>query len=357
MKKSLSLYLDGARLAAAFFVLLVHAKVFVFPSIPVQIARNGPPAVAVFFALSGFVIRFVTSEKKERDWRAYATARVARIGSVVFLVLMVVPVVDWIGLCFNSGFYQNQTWFQHNADGLSLLKAITFSNEFWFSHSVYGSDEPYWSLGFEIPYYIVFGIFFFVPGRLKWFLILGWAMLVGPKVVLYMSLWALGAVSYDIVKAIKIRSKALGAAVMIAALALYLSDVSIFPKLTPPGVGFAMFKPWSVTDLLVTAGFNFIVALAFCLSIFGFVIFDASVDFDGKLSKAVRWLAGGSFTLYVLHMPLLVMTRAIFPNIINRSLQGAAGVLFVIFACYVAAEFGERRKEFFRKGVRRVMGG
>lgn len=356
MKKSLSLYLDGARLAAAFFVVLVHAKVFVFPSIPVQIARNGPPAVAVFFALSGFVIRFVTSEKKERDWRAYVTARVARISSVVLLVLLLVPVVDWIGLHFNPGFYQNQTWFQNYPDGLSLLKAVTFSNELWFSHFVYGSDEPYWSLGFEIPYYIIFGIFFFVPGKIKWPLIAVLALLVGPKIVLYMSLWALGAVSYDIAKGIKVRNKILGAFVMVSALALYLSGVSIFPKLTPASVGFVMYKPQSVVDLLITAGFNFIVALAFCLSIFGFVVFDASSNFDGKISRSVRWLAGGSFTLYVLHMPFLVMTRAIFPNIINSPLRGAIGVLFVTFACYVAAEFGERRKEFFRGGVRRLMG-
>ncbi|WP_431311886.1 acyltransferase family protein [Sphingomonas lacusdianchii] len=79
MHRNLSIYLEVLRFAAAVAVVLSHARGILFPALPWRLAAHGPEAVAVFFVLSGFVIRFVTVDRNETTWRAYAAARVARI--------------------------------------------------------------------------------------------------------------------------------------------------------------------------------------------------------------------------------------------------------------------------------------
>ena len=74
---NLSIYLDFLRFFAAFVVFFTHSHVFLFPEVKVGPAM-GREAVAVFFVLSGFVISYVVANK-EKNWRAYLTARIARI--------------------------------------------------------------------------------------------------------------------------------------------------------------------------------------------------------------------------------------------------------------------------------------
>ncbi|MES3043939.1 acyltransferase family protein, partial [Sphingomonas faeni] len=67
MTKNMSVYLSLLRFAAAIAVVLGHARAFVVPNLQNFLTIHGGEAVAVFFVLSGFVIRFVTAERGEKD--------------------------------------------------------------------------------------------------------------------------------------------------------------------------------------------------------------------------------------------------------------------------------------------------
>ena len=84
LTKFQSLYLDFVRISAALCVFIYHLTGMPSNWPIIEFIRNshlGDYAVAVFFALSGYVIAYVTSEK-ERDFTQYAINRAARVYSV-----------------------------------------------------------------------------------------------------------------------------------------------------------------------------------------------------------------------------------------------------------------------------------
>ena len=152
-----SLYLDMLRLVAALAVFLNHSKVLLFPDL-----RLGPvfgqarESVAVFFVLSGFVIRFVT-EEKESGWASYLVARLSRIYSVALLAVALTFAVDTIGSSWDIAYYSSLDFYVPGTVG-AAIQYLTFTNQLWLLHVVYGTNEPYWSLGFETWYYVFFAL-------------------------------------------------------------------------------------------------------------------------------------------------------------------------------------------------------
>ena len=185
---SLSLHLDLLRLLAAGAVFLGHAGVFLFEASDHHpLFDHGREAVAVFFVLSGFVIAHVAAGR-EASPRDYALARLARLWSVVVPTLALTVVCDRIGWAANPQWYATLD-FWHPASWSALVTHLTFTNQLWLSHDVFGSDEPFWSLGFEAPYYLAFGLAIFTRGRLRLAALALWAVVVGPKILAYLPLW------------------------------------------------------------------------------------------------------------------------------------------------------------------------
>ena len=195
LSHNLSVYLDLLRLLAAMAVFFGHARDYTTPWLPSLIASEARDAVAVFFVLSGFVISFVVNEK-EHSWRAYLTARAARIYSVAVLALLITLVCDTIGTLYNPNRYF-ELRFYNSGNWIDLFKNITFLNELWFQHSVFGTNGPYWSLGFEVWYYIFFGLIYFLPVRFKLPAVVLWILVCGPKIALYLPLWLMGVIVYN----------------------------------------------------------------------------------------------------------------------------------------------------------------
>ena len=59
-----------------------------------------------------------------------------------------------------------------------------------------------------------------------------------------------------------------------------------------------------------------------------------------RLEKPIRWAAGASFTLYLAHQPLLVMARALLPDLPSRPLLGLAVMGAMLVAVAGLAEIG-----------------
>lgn len=69
------------------------------------------------------------------------------------------------------------------------------------------------------------------------------------------------------------------------------------------------------------------------------------------VEKPIRWLAGGTFALYLFHQPILICMSAIIPREYGSRSWGAAVIGATLGLVYFFAELSERRKSFWRKTI------
>jgi len=340
---NLSIYLDLLRLGAAVVVFLSHAHVFLLPSIKIGPLGWGREAVAVFFVLSGFVISYV-GQVSEKEWRAYLVARVARIMPVALLAIAVIFVADNIGMHANAFYYDFiNTGFFTPVSVEAALAYVTFTNQLWFAHAVFGSGEPYWSLGFEVQYYLFFGLFAFSPRRAKVSLLFLWAAAAGPKILMYMPLWLMGWLTMKCVIERPPFRRTISIAMIIASLLLFFSL-----KFFADRAATNMYETWSLTQEAINFVYFNLIGVAVVLHLIGTAsLLSRAPALFTKTGPAIKWLAGGSFTLYLVHQPLILMFAS-FLHPVEEHIAMAAALLIVCFIlCFLLAEVAERRKKFF----------
>lgn len=346
----LSIQLDLLRLVAAVAVACAHLQPLLLPELPRWIARHGQEAVSIFFVLSGFVIAYATDERNG-SWRDYTSARSARLFSVVIPVLVVIIFVDLLGGALYPQWYAAQTFIGDQPSFLTIAQTVLFTNEIWFSHVVIGSAEPFWSLGFEVPYYLLFAIFTFSTGSRRIILCALWAALVGPKILLYLPLWLTGVATWHLVKSERVQiGKLATAASVINLLLIYMFWKQIFG-----GGARAQFQWESVDQALLTAAYHMVIALL----VAALILLQSArtrdqAAYSQAVSRPIRWAAGGSFTLYLLHQPLFAFAAASLTTSAAFYLRVGA-VALALVAIYSVAAVGERRKTFYEGHFRRLM--
>jgi len=340
---NLSIYLDLLRLGAAVIVFLSHAHVFLLPTIKIGPLGWGREAVAVFFVLSGFVISYV-GQVSEKEWRAYLVARLARIMPVALLAIVVIFAADSIGMHVNASYYDViNTGFFTPVSVEAALAYVTFTNQLWFAHAVFGSGEPYWSLGFEVQYYLFFGLFAFSPRHAKIPLLCLWAAVAGPKILMYMPLWLMGWLTMKCVIERQPFQRRTSIVMIGASLVLFFS-LKFFADRTATN----MYETWSLSQEAINFVYFNLIGVAVVLHLIGAasLLYQAPVLFE-KTGPAIKWLAGGSFTLYLVHQPLTLMFAS-FLHPVEEHVPMAAILLVACFVlCFLLAEVAERRKKFF----------
>ncbi len=342
---NLSIYLDLLRFGAAVVVFLSHAHVFLLPSIKIGPLGWGREAVAVFFVLSGFVISYVR-QVSEREWRVYVVARLARIMPVALLAIAVIFVADNIGTHANAFYYDFiNTGFFTPVSVEAALAYVTFTNQLWFAHAVFGSGEPYWSLGFEVQYYLFFGLLAFSPSRVKIPLLCLWAAFAGPKILMYMPLWLMGWLTMKCVIERPPFRRPIAIAMIAASIVLFFSL-----KYFADRAATNMYETWSLPQEAINFVYFNLIGVAVVLHLIGAasLLRQAPALFE-KTGPAIRWLAGGSFTLYLVHQPLILMFAS-FLHPVEEHVPMAAALLVACFVlCFLLAEIAERRKKFFAR--------
>ena len=192
MSRAFSLYLDVVRFLAAMLVLLYHANWIYRPGF--VITSLGHEAVVIFFVLSGFVIAYV-ADTREQDFRGFMVARAARIFSVAIPAIILTATLDLVGFQINELAYPEG----YRAWDLPVIRVITstlFLNEIWALGIQLFTNVPYWSLNYEVWYYVLFGVLFFFEGRRKWFAFGVLCLLLGPKIILLLPVWWMGVWIY-----------------------------------------------------------------------------------------------------------------------------------------------------------------
>ena len=155
-------------------------------------------------------------------------------------------------------------------------------------------NVPFWSLNYEAWYYVLFARAAFFRGRRRIVAIGAAALLAGPKILLLFPVWLMGVAAWrwraDLPNGCGWFLVAISLAGLIVLEALGGQQLFWHPggRWLPPG--------YSAYDYLIGALVAlFVVGLA-----------NARLPIPGLWAQnAVRWLAGTSFGLYLLHYPLI----------------------------------------------------
>lgn len=343
MTLAVSVYLDLVRTSAALVVFLAHLlggapTAGAFP----QASSLGPEAVVAFFVISGFVIAYV-ADTREATPSDYAINRLSRIYSVALPAIAVTLIADSFGRYYVAGY--DNTPPRASGEMLSeLAGCLLFVNELWDLHMVVGSNGPYWSLGFEVPYYVLFALVLFLNGKPRMVAVCLWLAAAGPRIVLGLPIWLLGCATYNICKK-RIDAPRAGAALLIAVFLLYL------PFHLALGQPFPLYYPLRF-EIVTVQGCGYFYLLAFLMSvtIVGVAALSRSLHVVAeRIGPTVRWLAGLSFTLYLMHLPIATLLSVICPWP-RGSLSAALFVLCgTLLAMIPLAAIGEHRKAWWRK--------
>ena len=337
MNRATSLYLDVIRPFAAFAVLLSHVSDSNISGGQLRfMGVAGGQAVDVFFVLSGFVIAHVCATREQTP-RSYVISRAVRIYSVAIPTLILTAILDFIGRREDVATYMGP--FQAFSPGV-ITRSLTFLGEQWNAHRFPGSDGPYWSLGFEVWYYVAFGTFLFFPRRWRWIAVAAVLVFIGPKVALMFPVWLMGVFAYRICKASPFSKRAGWILFTVPILllagyeALSPSNLQAFSTLTlAPHRLFMMAQ-------------DYFVAAIFSAHIIGFsTVSETFAPWLEKRAARIRWIAGGTFSLYLAHLPIMHILAASSPWPKTSRLTLVLLVICTPVLAYLFAEVSERRKD------------
>lgn len=349
MDKTYSVMLNAARFMAALFVFFSHAEYLLHEPRLSPVASFGHDAVIFFFILSGFVVSF-TAQNKESSLTDFAVARCARLYSVVIPALV---------LTFLSVLIGSQLGFEEYAAHLSKNWSSIFASSFFFlneSTFVFAEvpvNAPYWSLNYEAWYYFIFGLAFYVQGAKKYLLVALAALIAGPKVLLLMPIWLAGAAFYAVHKTLQTR-RLLGYVAIVLPLLVYLwirarnLDDAVVNQVTEFFGGQKAYRHWANRSERFVS--DYMIAVLFLCIVYGmYMVRDHFKAVAAKFQRPVAMLADGTFTLYLLHYPLLSFFSHVFNNSLLSMLLCAASVALISLIT-------ERQKNQLAVGIRRVIG-
>lgn len=303
ISETTSTYLNVLRFLTATGVVLFHFRdkdfgpawlTSFFPS-------QGQSFVIVFFVLSGF---FVTMLAEQKSLGEFALDRMIRIYIVALPVLIFTGVLSVVAPSIAT---TDEYKFAIDHPAATFFLSLSFLSQCWWLYVIPFVDGPYWSLPFEVFYYFIFASFTYASGWRRWVLLAAICLIAGPKILLRFPCWILGAVAY------KYRGASangwawaiLAPIVLLLAFRLGLKDAS--NQLND----YLLFEGDATLKGLFPEGFirNWFVAGAFAVHIWG--VCSIKQNFPAMVSRWADEMAGMSYSLYLLHMPLLYLLGAI----------------------------------------------
>jgi peptidoglycan/LPS O-acetylase OafA/YrhL len=331
--RATSAFLDVLRLGAAFTVFLAHTAHYWNPALVGAMQVVAHDAVIVFFVLSGYVIAH-TAREKCHGARDYVIARLSRLYSVVVPALALTALLWPLGSELDSSLYAQ---YARSGTGLRYLLTFLHLNETWFFDAYPPANTPFWSLGYEAWYYVLFGVAWFVKRpNLRWGLLVACVLVMGPKVLLLLPAWLVGAAAC-FWREKWVISKSLASFGFILSTCATLAAMRWLPD-WPYAVGA---KPWFFSGAAFT---DFITSLGWAAMIWSFHRAFGQIVLVEGLHRVIRWCANHTFSLYLYHAPLVIFATALVPPLgmsFGASLSVMGGILLVIIVLGALTE-GQR---------------
>lgn len=317
-------HLDFLRSLAALEVFLGHCRNLFFvdyedinrPNIFLKLfyfsTGFGHQAVIIFFILSGFLISSSVLRARQNNrwsWNWYLTNRLTRLEVVLIPALLLCYFWDSLGINIfgNDSIYAGKTLgsnvLAYNVS--EKLNLLTFFGNLFFLQNILvptlGSNNPLWSLSNEFWYYILFPLcllIFFSKISLKTKLFysivtLFIAFLIGHSILLYFLIWLMGALISSATTSKIINSKKTFKLFCCLSILILASCLTI--------VRINIIKSEILSDFLVGIAASILVYV---------LLHDRTQAQKGIYGAFSHTIAGFSYTLYVVHLPLLVFIRA-----------------------------------------------
>jgi peptidoglycan/LPS O-acetylase OafA/YrhL len=353
MSRAFSLYLDALRFLAALLVLFYHANWIYRPGI--LFTSLGHEAVVIFFVLSGFVIAYV-ADTREQDFRGFMVARGARIYSVAIPAIVLTAVLDTAGFHINELVYPEG----YRAWDLPMIRVMTssfFLNEIWTLGIQLFTNVPYWSLNYEVWYYVLFGILFFFTGRRRWPVFLLVCLLLGPKILLLLPVWWMGVWVYrsDYLARLPIPVAWLCVAISLAGGYWYV-------RVNLGQLGWDYLQQLLGDELHRQLSFSrqfisdYYLGVMLSLHFIGLrVLLGRINDLPKAVESTIRFLAGATFSIYLFHQPLLWFYSAVFSGVeegIPRYMMVVPATLLTI---YLLSTVTEQKKDLWKGWIEQLL--
>jgi peptidoglycan/LPS O-acetylase OafA/YrhL len=337
MTPQLSVYLDLMRFSAAVWVLASHMAVWGVSNAS-WLPGSGRDGVVVFFVLSGFVISYA-AERKPRAID-YMIARAARIYSVALPLLLLAVVVDSVAIAYLDP--EPYPLYQYQKLWLYIPFHVMFLGEIWFISEQPFSIAPYWSLGYEVWYYLIFAALFFMRGWMRIILTIALLLFVGPKLWLLWPIWMLGVWLYRNMDRLSLDPLA-ARALCIGSLTVYIGYTLLdLDQVLREGPSLFLFGTYDASPLASAKQFlsDYLVAGLFAANLIGFRYSGWSLP----AARPIVWCAGFTFTLYLLHGLVLHFMKSL--NVLDPGslIHTAAAILTVAVLTVLVGYLTERRK-------------
>lgn len=353
---SVSLFLDLARVSAALLVLLHHTfgPPFHTPGVHVP----GRSAVIVFFVISGFVIAYATDG--ERDWRRYVTARAARIYSVAIPALVLTGLLHAAGIALWGGGSQPV----ESQPLLRLLVSTVFVNQWWNLTVTPLANGPFWSLCYEVWYYVAFGCWLLMRGHSRWVALAILAAAVGPRILLLAPPWLLGVMLYGRMKAAQAANEPARPLrfwffAMLFLVMLFGADPA--DRLSQAVRATLDDGYWRVGGFGIFIGGDWRFPSDYLLAaVFAATVRHAAAAFpasfrNGRAGRAIREASSYTFSLYLYHAPLLVFLHAAARKSVPAAVLPWVTTGLLLAGAVALGHYTERRKQPWVRAVARLL--
>lgn len=354
MKRNFSVYLDLVRLLSASSVFVAHLT---FPrftggyfSYQGKLAAEG---VAAFFVLSGYVIAYV-ADAKERTAKAYAISRLARIYSVALPAIALAIVVGFLSVHYgwrlNVPLYQLRQWPKY------FLLALTFSGHLGpLQESAFG-NYAFWSLDYEVWYYITFGCFIFLAGSRKYLIVALLLLLMGPRPLIDFPMWLLGVGTYQLHKRVD-RAMPLAFVLFFGSLVLLVTyRLSGLDAAVDDWVNGAL-NGWPRRSLGDSQEFasQYLAACLVAMSILSAGYMRLVFFEQRSVASTITWLASFTFTLYLTQLSLLELLSHLFRYNPHAPPYVVFLVAATLLSVWLLGQLTEHRKQWWRKFFRMII--
>ncbi|MCJ2184795.1 acyltransferase [Novosphingobium sp. 1949] len=348
LNRPLSVVLDFARFASAVLVVVGHSAQLHFYTGPYPFtARLQHYCVIVFFVLSGLVISTSVTARRTSLAR-YTVARVSRILPVAVPALVFAAFAAYV-LAGQAPVRIDNSPDDPLLFAERILPPLVFLSA-WPGMPAPVWNPPYWSLCYEVWYYAIFALAFFLRGWARAVCVVLACLAAGPNLLLLFPVWLTGVALTTIPAA---RKLPIGAAPFVlaiclaAAWGLFRIDMSVLnPLAAQLWYDKLKWSYWVLPDLAM----GLIMALA-VIALRPLVTRVAPVV--ERLRGLAHALAGFSFTLYLFHWPLIQLLRSWGLEAGDNPLAWAALLALVIGTCALISILTEHQTGHLRRWMER----